>query len=209
MLKLNSVIASLYFITIVFLSCSSNTKETNDDRQDNKERTATLRRDILMSAGATISKELLLVPGHAAGNINIDQNSDEVFKMFGKPDSSDAAMQKMVAFWYDDHEGTKYATSIFTARDTEDQSMALVRQIRVTSPAYKTIDGFGVNSTLANIRIAYDVQEIKYPLTPKQEMHIWIDKEGIAFEIGKDEKCNAVIIYKKGDDPSSTYLPLR
>jgi hypothetical protein len=209
MIKLSAVIVSLFFITTVFVSCSSNPKETNDELQDNKEATATVLRDSLMDNEASISKALLLVPGQAAGNINIDQNSEEIFKLLGKPDSSDAAMQKMVAFWYKEDKGTKYSTSIFTARDTIDQSTSLVRQIRVTSPAFKTKDRLGVNSTLANIRIAYDVEEIKYPLTPKKEMHIWIDKEGIAFEIGNDERCRAVIIYKKGNDPSSTYLPLR
>ncbi|MBG6233855.1 hypothetical protein IWX76_000410 [Pedobacter sp. CAN_A7] len=204
-----TAIAVLITLTTSFAACSRNDKETNDDRQDDKENAATTIRDSLMDSPEQVSADFTLLPGIAAGKIKIDGNTEEVFELLGKPDSSDAAMQKMVAFWFQEQDGVRHSTSIFAARTTEELSPSRVRQIRVTSPAFKTKEGFGVNDTLMEIKKAYDVQHIKYPLTPNQIIQVWNDKDGIAFEIGDDQRCKAVIIFKKGDDPTSTYLPLR
>ncbi|WP_432709189.1 hypothetical protein [Pedobacter sp.] len=209
MIKRKAVTALLMYFTIVFAACTNKDIKTNKDLQQEKGNTAAVEKDSLIPETVQNDADFAIITGYAAGKIKIDENSEDVIKMLGKPDSSDAAMQKMVAFWFDNQDDTRYSIAIFAARSTEDQEPPKVRQIRVTSPAYKTKTGIGVNSTLTNIRSAFDVQEVKFPLNANQVLHIWIDKEGIAFEIGKDQRCNAVIIYKKGDDPSSTYLPLR
>lgn len=209
MLKLSPTIAFCCLITALFTGCSNNEQEHNNELQEDKEIASNTVRDSLMDSPENVDADFVLLPGIAAGKVKIDESTTEVFEGLGKPDSSDAAMQKMVAFWFDEKNGTRHSTAIFAARNTEDQSPAKVQQIRVTSPAFKTKEGHGVNSTLTDIKKAYDVEEIRFPLTPKQAIYMWIDKEGIAFEIGEDQRCIAVIIYQKGNDPSSTYLPLR
>ena len=209
MIKSKAAIAVLIYSATVFMACSDSDKATNEDHQQDKEYVAAVERDSMLTTSVQDNADFVLLPGYAAGKVKIDGNTEDVFKLLGKPDSSDAAMQKMVAFWFKEQHGTRHSTSIFAARSTEDQSPAKVRQIRVTSPAFKTKEGLGVSSTLTDIKAAYDVQEVKYHLKPNQVLHVWTDMHGIAFEIGNDQKCSAVIIYKKGDDPTSTYLPLR
>jgi len=203
MLNFKAAIVLSLAITVIVTSCGNNTQT---EHQDAALKTQT---DTAVIQPIIPNQDSLLQPGVAAGKIKIDQDSEEVFKVLGRPDSSDAAMQKMVAFWFINQDGIKYSTAIYAARDTENPPISRVRQIRVTSPSFKTELGLGVTSTLAEIKKAYKVHEIIYPLAPEQELHVWSDGIGMGFEVGEDQRCNAVLIYKKGDEPGSTYLPLR
>jgi len=202
MFNFKSAIALSIAITVIATSCGNNAQPEQDAASIPQPDTAVF-------SPLTPNPDSLLLPGDAAVKIKIDQNSDDVFKVLGRADSSDAAMQKMVAFWFYNQNGNKYSTAIYAARDTANPPVSRVRQIRITSPSFKTEQGLGVTSTLADIKKVYKVHEIIYPLAPKQELHVWSDGKGMAFEVDDDQRCTAVIIYKKGDEPGSTYLPLR
>ncbi len=157
----------------------------------------------------TIDSSFVLLPGIAAGKIKINEDSEEVIKVLGRPDSSDAAMQKMVAFWFDKSDAVRYSTAIYAVRDTGDMPKARVRQIRITSPKFKTESGIGVTSTLNEVKKAYKVNKIPSLHTENYEYYIWDSMDGIAFEVGTDSICTGIIIHKKGEALKATNLPLR
>ncbi|MEJ7559594.1 MAG: hypothetical protein WKF66_14895 [Pedobacter sp.] len=161
------------------------------------------------SDSVSSDKALLLVPGTSAGKVSIDQNAEEVYAELGKPDAGDAAMQKAVAIWYKDHDPKSYATAIYTVRDTGDNPAARVRQIRVTSPAFKTADAVGVSSSLQEIQKAYTVAKLTDITDSGAPLVMYDSKSGIAFETDDNGICKAIIIHKAGESLKVTSLPLR
>lgn len=204
MLKSKITLSLLYILFIGYLSCN------NANHKSNVEKVGDDPTDTAVNVSTSAHTDFSLLPGIGAGMIKIDQDTEEVMKILGRPDSSNAAMQKMLAFWHTDVDGKSYPISIYAGRDTEEMSTSRVLQIRVTSPTFQTQKGVGVASTLDDIKEAYDVQEITSSDTQNNnEPTIWDNNEGIAFEINQQKKCIAVIIHKKGELLSATNRPLR
>ncbi|MES2456736.1 MAG: hypothetical protein V4594_14380 [Bacteroidota bacterium] len=151
---------------------------------------------------------LLLVPGKSAGNIRLNEDTEPIHRALGKPDAGDAAMQKAVAIWYKDHDPKSYATAIYSVRDTGDSPVARVKQIRSTSPLYRTSSGIGVSSALEDIQKEFIVKEVP-DYTGEKGVKIYDSKDGVAFEIGTDLKCQAILVHPAGEEIKATYLPLR
>ncbi|MBC7565480.1 MAG: hypothetical protein H7223_00775, partial [Pedobacter sp.] len=152
---------------------------------------------------------LLLVPGTSAGKIGIGRDAKEAYADLGKADAGDAAMQKSVAIWYKDHDPKSYATSIYTVRDTGENPAAIIQQIRVTSPAFKTTDGIGVSSTLEAIQKKYSITKLTDVTDGKVVLEMYDSLTGIAFETDSKGICRAVIIHRANEGLKTTSLPLR
>ncbi|OMP74571.1 MULTISPECIES: hypothetical protein [unclassified Chitinophaga] len=134
----------------------------------------------------------LIVPGKAIGNTHINDNMDSVIKLLGKPDDGDAAMQKSVVIYY---KGA-YATSILSARNPDgDNPIAKVKQIRVTSPAFKTEDGLHVGSSIDELNAMYQLRKTTTYTGAGGECTVWDAGHGIAFETDPAKNCIAVIVY--------------
>ncbi len=155
-----------------------------------------------------VKGDWLLIPGVSAGQTQVGENAERVFKAFGKPDAGDAAMQKAMAVWYRNHHVNSYSTAIYTVRDTGDRPMARIQQIRITSPAFKTKEGIGTTSSLADIEARFVLQKKDTYQDAGRSYTIYNSEEGIAFEVGPDKKCVAIIIHQAGN-LKATYLELR
>ncbi|WP_440135566.1 hypothetical protein, partial [Chitinophaga sancti] len=158
------------------------------------------------TAPVTADDAYLVVPGKAIGNTRIGENMDDVIKLLGKPDDGDAAMQKSVAIYYKGN----YATSILSARDTEgDHPAAKVKQIRVTSPAFKTEDSLHVGSTLEDLNAKYQLTKTTTYKAEGGECTVWDAGHGIAFETDPKKKVVAVIVYSPEEPYKGAYLNIR
>ena len=149
----------------------------------------------------------LIVSGKSIGQITLRENADSVYKALGKPDSGDAAMGKSLSTWYADHNPKGYQTQVFCVRNlgNPDENISRIKQIRVTSPYFKTSERIGAGSTLTEIQTKFKViKTASYP-DKKPPYQIYDDKKGIAFEI-LNGKCRAVIVYLPGDRGGITYL---
>ena len=149
----------------------------------------------------------LIVPAKSIGHITLRENADSVYKQLGKPDSGDAAMGKSLSTWYANHDPKGYQTQVFCSRylGSLDENISRVKQIRVTSPFFKTKEGIGAGATLAQIQAKFKVVKTALYPNKKPPYAIYDDKKGIAFEISGG-KCTAVIIYLPGDRGGITYL---
>ncbi|WP_419802178.1 hypothetical protein [Mucilaginibacter sp.] len=149
----------------------------------------------------------LIVPGKSIGQITLRENADSVYKALGKPDSGDAAMGKSLSTWFADHNPKGYQTQVFCVRNlgNPDENISRIKQIRVTSPYFKTSERIGAGSTLTEIQTKFKVIKTASYADKKPPYQIYDDKKGIAFEI-LNGKCRAVIVYLPGDRGGITYL---
>lgn len=171
--------------------------------------TVAVNDDSTKTAQSIPNTNFLLLPGQSAGEISIGQDVTEALKILGKADSSDAAMQKTVAFWYQGHDRDSASFAIYTARDTGDHPLARIKQIRLTSPKYQTKDGLGVSSPLAALKNKFEFKKINAVNDAGKKYEIYDSTKGIAFEMGQEGNCTAIIIHPENEPLTATYLPLR
>ncbi len=149
----------------------------------------------------------VLVPGAAAGLFKLGDADRAILQQLGQPDHSDAAMGKAVLIWYTDT-ANGYPLSIFTARDMGNDETARIQQIRVTSPAFETAETIRVGSELSEIRDHYQVTAVETYEHDGGTYTVYDADKGIAFEVGPDDRCVAIVIHRT-DGGMSSYLPLR
>ena len=151
----------------------------------------------------------LLVPGKSAGKTKINEDADQLLKRMGKPDAGDAAMGKSLSFWYAGHDTSAHSIAVFTTRQMGVEETALVKEIRVTSPDFKTIEGLHVTSTLTDIQKCHAVKPVDNFEYNGIKYTVYDDPEGIAFELSPQSQCVAIIIHEKGKPGEGSYMKSR
>ena len=212
-MKTNKSITALILIGTVFYACSAdqNKSTTQQEQTVGDTLTTSVADTIVTGVNDAIVKgdSLLLVPGKSAGKVSINQDAEEVYILLGKADAGDAAMQKSVAIWYKNHDPKAYSTSIYTVRDTGNNPPARIKQVRVTSPGFKTKEGIGVSSTLAEIQNKYSVTKLADVTDQGEVLEMYDNLAGIAFEVNGKGICKAIIIHSANEGLKPTSLPLR
>lgn len=151
----------------------------------------------------------VLIPGVSAGSVKINEDASILNKQFGKPDGGDAAMGKAVSIWYSNHDTSDHSVAIYSSRNMGNDDIARIRQIRVTSPAFKTKEGAGPGMSLSEIRKHYTLNKTEDYTDKGTKYSVYDSKEGIAFECEGSGRCTAVIIHKPGKTEDGTYLKFR
>ncbi|WP_374163330.1 hypothetical protein [Arcticibacter sp. MXS-1] len=151
----------------------------------------------------------LLVPARSAGQTKLNAKTEELVKRLGKPDGGDAAMGKTVSVWFNDHDSLSNSLSVYSVRSSPPDESYKIRQIRVTSPAFKTPEGLHTGSPIGEIRRAYPLTKTESYKDKGKRYALYDSEQGIAFEVGPDSSCVAIIIHEKGLDRQTTYLKFR
>ena len=153
----------------------------------------------------------LIVPGKSIGLTSIGERADSVGAKLGRPDEGDAAMGKAISTWYSKGDKTHSTTIFFTTNFGDKDEASRARQVRITSPYFKTKEGLSVGSPMDDISKVYPVLKKtgRYP-SPKDasQMVVVMDEpdKGIAFEIDPSYKCVGIVIHRPEDKPFETYL---
>jgi len=165
-----------------------------------------------------ISSEKLVSAGKGIGKISLGSNADELEKLLGKPDFSDAAMGKAWLTWYSKHRdehNNRNELNIFTTYADSTMRTKTVKQIRVTSPFYITSDSLQVYNDLARIREVYPdlVSEGTYKEQKGgRTIHLYdAIAQGIAFEIAEangQQICISMIVHEPGKKVTDIYITL-
>ncbi len=150
---------------------------------------------------AAVPAAALIVPGRSIGGTALGEPYEAVEARLGTPDASDAAMGKMMATWYAGHNPGGHQTALFFTRNmgAADET-SRVRQVRVTSPYFKTAGGLGVGAPLQAIEQQYALE----PVAAYEEngtRYRTMGADGILFEIGPGDRCVGIIVARKGDGP--------
>jgi hypothetical protein len=148
----------------------------------------------------------LITPGHSIGDIAINVDASQVYQKYGKPDASDAAMGKATSAWKLAPDTSKYAIAIYTVRDMGNDTTALIKRIRVTSPDYKTKEGLGTSSLLKDLQVAFKLKKENGYKKDQVPVQVYADPSGIAFEIDQQQRCIGIVVYEKGKLHPETYF---
>jgi hypothetical protein len=179
--------------------------------------------------GAGRSPSSLIEPGLRVGQVRIGERRDAVHGSLGKPAAADAAMGgKLAEVWRSGPglgskaNGRKEELEIFfqgPGAGGDQRKPAVVAQIRVTSPYFKTASGISVNSSLAEIKKVYPHSESEEDKDWEQSLPSGADKTpkeglvdqvaGIAFEFragaraneDKPGYCLAIHVFHPGTTP--------
>ncbi|WP_158991290.1 hypothetical protein [Mucilaginibacter sp. L196] len=154
----------------------------------------------------TIEPARMIVPGKRIGNIYINENVDSVVAKLGKPDWRDAAMGASFMAWFDKKGKNVHQTSIYADRNmgAANKKANYVKEIRETSPSFKTADYGGAGSEIKDVIKLYKLKKHRAPGNKK----FWLYdnyQAGIGFEVDSTGKCLAVYIHAPNDS-SATYL---
>ena len=165
--------------------------------------------DTVFTTLKTVPAAQLIVPGKSIGQTKLQEDAILVYKRLGRPDAGDAAMGKSLATWYAGHRPLGYQTQVFFSRymGGMDDITSRVKQIRVTSPYFKTAAGIGPGSTLKQINAVFKARKTAAFTEHKQRYFIYDTFKGIAFESNASGKCTGVIVYLLGGRGGFTYLP--
>lgn len=157
-----------------------------------------------------VPAEQLILPGQSIGTISINESADSVSRKLGKPDAGDAAMGKSLATWYAKHDTSGYETQLFFTKQmgTADET-SRVKQIRITSPWFKTMDYMSVGMHLQTIesKKEFSLKKSAQYSDGNGQFFIYDDADaGIAFEIDDKNVCTGMIVHEPDKDATSSYI---
>lgn len=174
--------------------------------------------DTAVAEKPAIPPDKLVSAGKGIGKIDLGSNADQLEKLLGKPDFSDAAMGKAWLTWYSkrkDEHNNRNELNIYTTYADSTMLTKTVKQIRVTSPFYITADSLQVYNDLASIQQVYPdiVFEGKYKEQQGGRMIHLYDAiaQGIAFEVAEANEqriCIGIIVHEPGKKATDIYITL-
>lgn len=153
-----------------------------------------------------------IVPGESVGHVKLEMPANELASL-GKPDAGDAAMMKAWRIWYghkkDGATDSSSVLAVFTAMRTQDTQY--VKEIRVTSPRFRTAKNVGAGSTMSAIRKAYPglhLAKVYVSKNKARRIEVYDDEQlGIAFETANSRSrralCSMVVVHTPGEAPGS------
>jgi len=211
---------SKYFIVpalaIALFSCKQKTTPASADTIANK--TDTPQPDSLIKAADTSVVDLpgdkpvplsqLIVPGISLGQTTINESGENVHKRLGTPDGGDAAMGKSISIWYANHDTTGYVTQMYFSRGQGDDEVKRVKQIRVTSPAFKINSKLHVGIPLKSVWSLYNLKKVATFTYNGGKRSLYDDiKGGIAFDVDDKDIITGITVHEPGREAATTYLP--
>jgi hypothetical protein len=180
---------------------------------------------IVSVLGQGAGASAVITPGVGIGRVLLGQRLDEVHASLGAPKLSDAAMggrlweiwRSGTAFDGKRQNGPEELEIYFTRERSDLGGPSLVRQIRVTSPFFRTPSGVSIRSSFSEILESFPNlrtdEELTYALSGgrnEKEFEMFVDRtRGIAFEFRNGASadptvsgyCRAVHVFRPGTDP--------
>ncbi|SER87549.1 hypothetical protein [Pedobacter rhizosphaerae] len=162
--------------------------------------------------GKIIDERFLIVPGRSVGEISLGDDMVAVIKKLGKPDAGDAAMGKAWGIWYNiGSEGKeKNELAIYSAYRDTSMRVKEVKQIRITSNAFKTQDGFTTQRTMNDTELRFPgMEQVATYLNENQDTVFVYDaqSDGIGFEFLKGRGIS-VTVHPKNVAVNNSYITL-
>jgi len=166
-----------------------------------------------------------IAPGQGIGRVLLGQRLDEVHASLGAPKLSDAAMGGRLweiwrsgsAFAGRRQNGSEEMEIYFTRERPDLGGPSVVRQIRVSSPFFRTLSGISIRNSFSEIIDSFPNLRVDEGLTyalsggrNEKEFEMFVDlTRGIAFEFRNGASadptvsgyCRAIHVFRAGTDP--------
>jgi hypothetical protein len=198
----------LLAIPALAMACTSKPKPPAESKGTaTADSPVTITQSVAAPENATAA-EWLIVPGKSVGHISLNQNTDSVLTTLGKPDHTDGAMGSSLLTWMGKNGDSTSRVTIFTQRDMggPDESISHVKQMRITSPQFKTADGIGTSAPLTDLSAHYNIKAVDH----YKQLKVYDDlQHGIAFDVDSlTNRCVAISIHAPFDRKAA-HLNLR
>lgn len=198
------------FLKITLLSLSIGIVACQSSKKEEKQHEAALNK--ASEPSTIVDSNFLMVPGRSVGEISLGEDMAAVGKKLGRPDDGDAAMGKAWGIWYNKNSALKSEDEIAIYSSYRDTTMRVkdVKQIRITSPQYKTQDGLTTGVSESDTKLKFPAMErISAYLNQQKDTVTVYDakKDGIGFEFLKG-KSISITIHPMNQPISGTYLTL-
>ena len=190
-------------LSLSFVACQSS--------QNSQHKTDSIA-SIESGPGKIVDPRFLIVPGRSVGEISLGEDMVEVGKKLGRPNDGDAAMGKAWGIWYsnDSTAGARNELAIYSSYRDTSMRVKDVKQIRITSPKFKTQDGFTTGQSESDTKLKFPgMEQISAYLNEQKDTVTVYDarQDGIGFEFLKG-KSISLTIHPMNQSVNSTYLTL-
>jgi hypothetical protein len=202
-MKVNFAFSILFLASCLCVSCGSDSKDAVNTGNGQSTDSSIVAR--IPSPAVPVPSDSLIVPGRFIGDVELDTDAAGIMRKYSRPDAGDAAMGKAVSTWFEGHDTAGYARSIFTSKDVGNSETALIKQVRVTAPNYKTEQGIGTSVSLSQLKKNFNLEQQKGYKLNNKEVDVYADSAGIAFEIDKQGRCIGIVVYPAGALHPDTY----
>jgi len=179
---------------------------------------------LVSALGQRLESAATIAPGEGIGRVFLGQKLDEVHASIGAPKLSDAAMGGRLweiwrsgpAFEGKRQNGAEELEIYFTQDHPDLAGPSVVRQIRVTSPFFRTLSGISIRNNFSEIMASFPNlrvdEELTYGLNggrSEKDIEIFVDHaRGIAFEFRTGASadptatgyCRAIHVFRPGID---------
>jgi hypothetical protein len=180
---------------------------------------------LVSAPGQRVESAATIAPGEGIGRIFLGQKLEEVHAGIGTPKLSDAAMGGRLweiwrsgpAFEGKRQNGSEELEIYFRPEQPDLAGPSVVRQIRVTSPFFRTLSGISIHSSFSEIIASFPNLRIDEELTyglnggrNEKEVEMFVDQaRGIGFEFRAGASadpsatgyCRAIHVFRPGTDP--------
>ena len=180
---------------------------------------------IVSASGQGARSAAIITPGEGIGRVLLGQRLDEVHAAIGAPKLSDAAMggrlweiwRSGTAFEGTRQNGPEELEIYFTRERSDLRGPSIVRQIRVSSPFFRTLSGISIRNSFLEIIGSFPNLRVDEELTSalnggqsEKEFEMFVDTtRGIAFEFRSGASadptvpgfCRAIHVFRPGTDP--------
>ncbi|UKT66106.1 hypothetical protein [Pedobacter mucosus] len=202
---MRSIVGILLGLSISLFACNSvEHKNINTD--------STTKKISVGESKLTIGPKFLIIPGVSIGQIKLGEDTQEIGNKLGTPDAGDAAMGKAWSIWYSEDPNTtrRNELSIYSSYKDSSATSKDVKQIRITSGQFKTLDGFGTGRKLKDAQAKFpDLDQISTYLNEKKDTVLIYDSksQGIGFEF-LSGKSISLTVHPKNVSVNATYLAI-
>jgi hypothetical protein len=180
---------------------------------------------IVSALGQAAGSAAIITPGEGIGRVLLGRKLDEVHASLGAPKLSDAGMGGRLweiwrsgpAFDGKRQNGLEELEIYFTRERPDLAGPSVVRQIRVSSPFFRTLSGISIRNSFSEIVGSFpnlrSDEELAYALNGgrnEKEIEMFVDQtRGIAFEFRNGASadptvpgfCRAIHVFRPGTDP--------
>jgi hypothetical protein len=162
----------------------------------------TLKKKVIASAANAI------VPGVSIGKTKLNEPAGQLLNRLGKPDYQDAAMGTAYMIWHANHQPEGYETNVVLQHNygVKDEGTLRIKQIRVTSPAFKLTNGIAAGASFQSINAAYQLEKGSVLHDKSGTYQLYDDlAKGVAFEFDNHKRCTAIIVHLPHDKAAKNF----
>lgn len=98
--------------------------------------------------------------------------------------------------------------TLYTTTQAGVENFSRIKAIRSLSKDFKTLDNLGVTSSLAELKRYYKLNPVGKFTYNGKHYFLYTTVKGIAFEVGLNEKCNGVLVYRQDTNLENFYIPI-